>query len=202
MTTSRLREKRYIARRSGFSSVTTSMNWALPGAGPTTRIAWSPVSVIISQRIDDRRPHRHLAHVDVVVDRGRQVGAGEQPPLLAHLDGDRPRADAGQDLARQRIRHHPERRGIEHQRRGIGRGQPVVQPVGPEIGDRGHIDQHFRDHDQRNGQQQQLAGQPEPARRRGAASLRGRWSSVDVTHIAFNGLQHAARPRKGQITVR
>jgi hypothetical protein len=33
-----LREKRYIARRSGCSLVTTSMNCALPGAGPTTRI--------------------------------------------------------------------------------------------------------------------------------------------------------------------
>ena len=115
--------------------------------------------------IDDRRPHRHGPHVDVVIDRRRQIGAGQQPALLPHLDGDRARADAVEDLPRQRIRNHARGRGIEHQRRGIRRRQPVVQPVHPEIGDRGHVDQHFRDHHQRNGQQQQLAGQAEPARR-------------------------------------
>ena len=44
-----------------------------------------------------RRSPRHtvmVAHVDVVVDLLRQVGAREQPALLAHLDGDRARADA------------------------------------------------------------------------------------------------------------
>ena len=51
------------------------------------------------ERIDDRRPHRHVAHVDVVIDRRRQVGAGEQPALLPHLDGDRARADAGRGSA-------------------------------------------------------------------------------------------------------
>jgi hypothetical protein len=35
----------------------------------------------------------------------------------------------------------------------------IVQPIDPEVCDRGHIDQHFGDHDQRNSQQQQLAGQ-------------------------------------------
>ena len=117
------------------------------------------------ERIDDRRPRRHRPHVDVMVDRRRQIGARQQPALLAHLDGDRARADAVEDLPRQRIRHHARRRGIQHQRRGIRRRQPVVQPVHPEIRDRGHVDQHFRDHHQRNGEQQQLAGQAEPARR-------------------------------------
>ena len=112
------------------------------------------------------------AHVDIVIDRRRQIGAGQQPALLPHLDGDRARADAGQDLPRQRIRDHARRGGIQHQRRGIRRRQPVVQPVHPEIGDRGHVDQHSRDHDQRNGQQQQLAGQAEPARRLSAAAFR------------------------------
>ena len=51
------------------------------------------------ERVGDRLPHRERTHVDVAVDRGRQVGAGEQPPLLAHLDGHRPRADAAQDVA-------------------------------------------------------------------------------------------------------
>ena len=56
--------------------------------------------------IDDRRPRRHRPHVDVMVDRIRQIGAGEQTALLTHLDGDRAGADAGQDLPRQRIRDH------------------------------------------------------------------------------------------------
>ena len=138
--------------------------------------------------IDDRRPHRHGAHVDVVVDRRRQIGAGEQPALLPHLDGDRARADAAQDLPRQRIRHHAERRGIQHQGGGVGRRQPVVQPVDPEIGDRGHVDQQSRDHDQGNGQQQQLAGQAKPSaaasalrlRRRGRVRSAGCWSLTDT----------------------
>ncbi len=117
------------------------------------------------ERIDDGGPHRHRSHVDVMIDCRRQVGAGQQPALLTHLDGDRAGADAAEDFARQRIRHHAGGRRVQHQRGGVGRRQPVVQPVHPEIGDRGHIDQDFRDHHQRNGQQQQLAGQAEPARR-------------------------------------
>ena len=38
-TTSRLLENRYIAWRSGASSITTSMNCPPPGVGPMTRIA-------------------------------------------------------------------------------------------------------------------------------------------------------------------
>ena len=56
--------------------------------------------------VDDRRPNRHGAHVDVMIDFGRQVGAGQQAALLAHLDRDRAGADAAEDLAGQRIGHH------------------------------------------------------------------------------------------------
>ncbi len=45
-SSSTLREKRNIAARSGFSSITTSMNWPLPGAGPSTRMTSSPLSSI------------------------------------------------------------------------------------------------------------------------------------------------------------
>ena len=88
-----------------------------------------------------------------------------------------------EDLPRQRIRHHAGGRRIQHQRRGVGRRQPVVQPVHPEIRDRGHVDQHSRDHHQRNRQQQQLAGQAEPART--AAALLVGWSSVADTISAL-----------------
>ncbi len=137
------------------------------------------------ERVDDRRPHRHGPHVDIVVDRRGQVGAGQEPSLLPHLDSDRPRADAGQDLPRQRIRNHAERRCIEHQGCGIGRGQAVVESVHPEIRDRGHIDQYSRDHHQRNG------------------SVVG-CSSVDDTIFAFDCPDSRMRsgPRRGQITDR
>ena len=102
-----------------------------------------------------------------MIDLGRQVGAGQQAALLPHLDGDGARADAAEDLPGQRLRHHARGRGIQHQGGGIRRRQPVVQPVDPEVGDRGHVDQHFRDHHQRNGEQQQLAGQTKPPRQVG-----------------------------------
>ncbi|MGY3583835.1 hypothetical protein ACVIF9_002512 [Bradyrhizobium sp. USDA 4350] len=124
--------------------------------------------------IDDRRPYRHGPHVDIMVDRGRQVSAGEQAALLAELDGDGAGADAGQDLPRQRIRHQAGRGGIEHQRRGVGGGQAVIEPVHPEVGDGRHVDQEPGDHHQRNRQQQKLARQPEPKGRLGPLLLRGR----------------------------
>ena len=141
------------------------MNWAPPGAGPTMRIAWLPVSSMISKESTIADHTVIVAHVDVMVDFRRQVGAGQQPALLAHLDGDRAGADAGEDLPRQRFRNHAGGRRIQHQRGGVGRGQAVVQPVDAEIGDRGHVDQDFGDHHQGNGEQQQLAGQAKPARR-------------------------------------
>ncbi len=139
------------AARSGASSTTISMNCraARRRADDAYRLVAGFQHGL--EGIDDRRPCRHRPHVDVMVDRRRQIGAGQQPALLAHLDGDRARTDTVEDFPRQRIRNHARGGGIQHQRRGIGRRQPVVQPVHPEIGDRGHIDQHFRDHHQRNG---------------------------------------------------
>ncbi len=93
-TSSRLRENRYIAWRSGASSMTTSMNCA----AARRRADHADRLVAAFQHdlegIDDRRPHRHRSHVDIVIDRRRQIGAGQQPALLPHLDGDRARADA------------------------------------------------------------------------------------------------------------
>jgi hypothetical protein len=116
--------------------------------------------------IDDRRPHGHRPHVDIVVDRGRQIGAGEQAALLAHLDGDGPRANAAENLPRKRIGHRTRRRRIEHQRGRVRGCKPVVEPVHAEVGDRGNVDQDFSDHDQRDRQQQELSGQAEPTTQR------------------------------------
>ncbi|MCK7474645.1 MAG: hypothetical protein MZV49_16170 [Rhodopseudomonas palustris] len=38
----------------------------------------------------------------------------------------------------------------------------IAEPVQPEIGDRRHVNEDFRDQNQRNGQQQQLSGQADP----------------------------------------
>ncbi|MET4788284.1 hypothetical protein ABIF64_000462 [Bradyrhizobium japonicum] len=57
----------------------------------------------------------------------------------------------------------PERGGVEHQRGGVGRRDAVIEPVDPEVGDGGHIEQDGGDHHQGDGEQQQLAGQAEPA---------------------------------------
>ena len=141
------------------------MNCPPPGAGPTTRIVWLPVSSMVSKEstIADHTVMR--PHVDVMVDRRRQIGAGEQAALLPHLDRHRAGADALENLPRQRIRDHARRRRVQHQRRGTGRRDAVVEPVHAEIRDRRHVDHQAGDHDQRNGEQQQLAGQAEPARR-------------------------------------
>ena len=115
--------------------------------------------------IDDRRPHRQRPHVDVMVDRRRQIGAGEQAALLSHLDRHRAGADAFENLPRQRIRDHARGRCVQHQSCGTGRRDTVVEPVHAEIRDRRHVDHQPGDHDQGNGEQQQLARQAEPARR-------------------------------------
>ena len=113
------------------------------------------------ERIDDGAMPGHVAHVDVVMDRRRHLGDRQQPALLAHLHRDRARADRVEDLARQILRHHAARRRVQHERRRIGGGQPVVQPVGAEIGDRRDIDQHFGDHHEQDRENEKLARKPE-----------------------------------------
>ena len=52
------------------------------------------------------------------------------------------------------LRHHPLGRGVDHQRGGVRRRQPVVEPVQPEIRDPRHIDENFRHHDESDGEKQ------------------------------------------------
>ena len=163
-TTTTLREKRYIDCRSGSSSVTISMNWALPTPGPTMRIGWLPVSSIIwNEPVMACHTVMSRRSMSCSIVAGRLSLASRRrcwPILMATA-----RALMLLRISpRQRIRHHAERRRIEHQRRRVGRGDAVVEPVDPEVGDRGHIEQDGRDHHQGDGQQQQLAGQAKPTR--------------------------------------
>ena len=79
------------------------------------------------ERIDDGAMPRHVAHVDVVVDRRRHLrrppaggaaGPSSSPPRGRRCCRGSARASA--------VRHHAARRGLEHQRRGVGGGEPVV----------------------------------------------------------------------------
>ena len=118
------------------------------------------------ERLDDGAMPGHVAHVDVVVDLGRHVGGGKQPASLAHFQRHRARADALEQLARDPLGHHAVGRGLKHQSRGIGGGEPVVEPVQPKIGDRGNIDQHLGHHHEQDGEHEELAGQAQSGRPR------------------------------------
>ena len=155
-----LPEKRSIASRSGPSSITISTKSPPLGAGPTTRIT-SSSRLRRSCRTRRRwRDRRHVAHVDVVMRHRRHVGQREQPALVAHLHRHGPGADAVEHAAGQRVGHHAARRRVQHQRRGVRGGEPVVEPVQPEVRDRRHIDQHFRDHHEQDREHEEPARQP------------------------------------------
>ena len=77
------------------------------------------------KRIDDR-VEVDIAHVEVVGDRRRRVTDRQQAPAGAHLHGDGAGADAVEDLLGEVFGHHSARRGLEHQRCGVGAGQMVA----------------------------------------------------------------------------
>jgi hypothetical protein len=75
---------------------------------------------------------------------------------MARLERNRVRADALENLTRDRFRDRAAGRGLEHERGGIGGGEPVAEPVQPKVGDRGDVDQHLRDHHERQRENQKL----------------------------------------------
>ena len=135
------------------------------------------------ERVGDGAVPRHVAHVDLVMHHLRHVGGRKQAALRARLHRHRAGADAAENLPRQSVRHHAARRCIEHQRRGVGGGEAVVEPVQAEVRDRRHVDQHFGDHHEQDRQDQELAGQAKPHRsRRLAARIGGRGCCLDLSH--------------------
>ena len=130
------------------------------------------VGLAEQQRVEgvhDGAPPGDAAHVDILRDAlDGTVRGSEHAALVAHLDRQRARADALQDLLGEAFRHHAAGRGIEHQRGGVRGGEPVVQPVEPEIGDRRHIDQDFRQHHEQHGEKQAACRTGRRAARAGA----------------------------------
>ena len=106
------------------------------------------------ERLHDGGPPFDVAHVDVLGDLRGHVVDRQQAPLVAHLDGHRVRADAVEDHLGEALRHHLLGRGVDHQRGGVRRRQPVVEPVQPEVRDPRHIDENFRHRDECDGEKQ------------------------------------------------
>jgi hypothetical protein len=62
-------------------------------------------------------------------------------------------------------------------------GEAVLQPVEAEVGDRRHIDQHLGDHHEQDGEDEELARQPE-TRRAGGVGIRLLSSHIWFGHAA------------------
>jgi hypothetical protein len=97
--------------------------------------------------------------------------------LISHLHGHRTCADAFKDLFRETFRHHAARRRVEHKRGCVRRGQTVIEPVQPEIGDGWHVNKNFSHHYEENGEDQQLSGK--------ADARLPRWARIRVNHISI-----------------
>ena len=159
-------EKRSIACRSGASSSTISMKSPPRGAAPTTRIASASWHKSVSNASAMARCHGTLRMSISWCTTCGMSEAASRRRWRAHLHRHRAGADAAENLPRQSVRHHAARRCVEHQRRGVGGGEAIVEPVQAEVGDRRHVDQHFGDHHEQDRQHQELAGQAKPHRSR------------------------------------
>ena len=101
-----------------------------------------------------------------------------------HLEHDHLGADAFQNGVLQPFGHHVGA-GLEHQRRCIGRTQPVAQPVVAEIGDRRKIDGDFGQHHESDEEDEYAACQPEadtPRPRRMGIFLPRWFQSAGIAH--------------------
>lgn len=90
----------------------------------------------------------------------RHVAGRDQDMLAVLHHRDRFHADRLQETLLQIFRE----RGCARARRGKGRDRRrlelLIEPHIAEIGDRRHVDQHLRDHDEGDRQHEKLAGQP------------------------------------------
>ena len=88
-------------------------------------------------------------------------------------------------------------RGVEHQRGGVGGGQPVVEPVEAEVGDRRHIDQHFGEHHEQDREHEELAGQAEARECSLVVASAAAGRSVMSISLAACASERASRDRHG-----
>ena len=194
------REARTSSARSGPSSITISMNSAPGGALPHDA---HDIAVGAEQQRLQRRPDG-ARRVSTRAGRPRDGSAcgmsltRKQLALVAHFDRDHLGADAVENLL-----HHLGRQvdlvalgclRVEHERNGARDREPVGEPVQPEIRDRRHIDQHFRDHHEQDREQQKLAREAEAqASGRGWSLFVDDGSSVIHAALSANSLPESAQ---------
>ena len=117
-----------------------------------------------AEGVDDVARRVHHAQVGGDVDRRRHVDGRDQPAGGAVADGDRGRADGGEEIVLDLARHLDPFGADDDQGRRVGHGQAIRQPARAEIGDRGNVDQHLARHDEEDGEEEELPRQAEPAR--------------------------------------
>ena len=111
------------------------------------------------QRIGDQREPGGLAEIVGRIDVGRHVHLDDQHAGVGVLDGDRLDLGPLEQLVAQRRRQLAAGRGLGGERGDLRGSQPLHQPLATEIGDRGHEDEHLGQHDEQDGEQQQLGRQ-------------------------------------------
>jgi hypothetical protein len=156
------------------------------------------------ESVDDGIEGVDVAHVEVVGDRRRRIANREQTPLRASFHGDGAGADAVENLLGQAFGHHAIRGGVEYQSRGVGAGQPVVEPHQPVQRDRRHIDQHFRDHHEQDREDEEFSGKPKARcasrfRLRSQFIAHGKISPHKTTQQAYDATRRRFRQTFGRI---
>ena len=117
------------------------------------------------ERIDDRVEGVDVAHVEIVADRRRHVVDRQHAPARAHLHGDGAGADRIRGSA-WRARPTPRRSARRRAPAPRYRRWPArsLSQFDAEIGDRRHIDQHFRDHHEQDREDEELSRKTEARR--------------------------------------
>jgi len=113
--------------------------------------------------VAEARRARAGAKIEGVVDLRGGIGGQHKTALVAALERHGAHLGGAQQFGAQRIRDDAPRHGLGRQRRELGGGETIVQPADAEVGNGGNEYQHLGQHDEADGQQQQLGGQAKPA---------------------------------------
>ena len=192
-----------MAAFSGASPITTSIDLALVEAGIADHADDAVVRRDINhERVGDQRQPGGVAQVVGRIDIGRHIHLDDQRPGVGSLDGNRLHLGAFQQLVAQHRRQLAARRRLGGKRGDLRRGQPLHQPLPPEIGDRGHEHEHFGEHDEENGEQQQFGRQSRHVAGHRRLLRRCAWGLVvqgnqpNLSHRRWRGSRYPRRRKK------